>query len=188
MSHHYKGDPTNTENYRGISLLDTTYKVLTTDLLNRIEKYASEIIGEYQCGFRKGKSTSDHIFIIRQTMEKYYEYDKDLYMIFIDFKQAYDSINRNQLWIALEDYGFPRKPVRLIRNCNSNTFCRVRYLGETSTQFEVRNRLRQGDSLSPTLFNQALERVIREMQNSREMEMLGRNTWLAYVDDIVILG
>jgi len=109
-------------------------------------------------------------------MEKYYEYDKDLYMIFIDFKQAYDSINRNQLWIALEDFDFPSKLVRLIRNCNSNTFCKVRYLGETSIQFEVRNALRQGDALSSTLFNLALERVIREMQNSREMEMLGENT------------
>jgi len=39
-------------------------------------------------------------------------------MIFIDFKQAYDSINRNQLWIALEDFGFPSILVRLIRNCN----------------------------------------------------------------------
>jgi len=109
-------------------------------------------------------------------------------MIFIDFKQAYYSINRNQLWIALEDFSFPSKLVRLIRNCNTNTFCRVRYLGETATQFEVRNGLRQGDALSPTLFNLALERVIKEMQNSREMEMLGGNTLLAYADDIVILG
>ncbi|KAF0756766.1 Retrovirus-related Pol polyprotein LINE-1 [Aphis craccivora] len=96
-------------------------------------------------------------------MEKYYEYDKDLNIIFIDFKQAYDSINRNQLWITLEDFSFPSKLVRLIRNCNSYTFCMVRHLGETSTQFEVRNGLRQGDALSPTLFNLALERVIREM-------------------------
>lgn len=36
--------------------------------------------------------------------EKYCEFDKDLYMIFIDFKQAYDDFNRNQLWIALEDF------------------------------------------------------------------------------------
>jgi hypothetical protein len=84
-------------------------------------------------------------------------------MIFIDFKQAYDSINRNQLWIALEDFGFPSKLGRLIRNCNSNTFCRVRYLRKMSTRFEVRNGLRQGDAFSLTLFNLALERIIREM-------------------------
>jgi len=64
----------------------------------------------------------------------------------------------------------------------------VRYLGETSTQFEVRNGFRQEDVLSPTLFNLAFERVIRETQNIREMEMLGGNILLAYADDIVILG
>lgn len=56
-------------------------------------------------------------------MEKYYEYDWDLYMIFIDFKQAYDSIDGYQLCITLEDFGFPSKIVKLIRNCNLNTFC-----------------------------------------------------------------
>lgn len=50
-------------------------------------------------------------------MEKYYEYDKDLHMIFIDYKQAHDSIKRNQLWMAFEDFGFPCKLVRLIINC-----------------------------------------------------------------------
>jgi len=123
-----------------------------------------------------------------KSWKNYYEYDKDLHMIFIDFKYAYDSINRNQLWVALEDFGFPSKFLRLIRNCNSNTFCRVRFLGETSTQLEVRNGIRQGNALSPILINLALERVIREMNNLREMEMIEGNTLLAYADDIVILG
>lgn len=73
-----KGYPTNTENYEGISLLDTTYKLLSTAILNRIKMYASEIIGEYQYDFHKRKSTSDHIFTIQQIMERYCEYNKDL--------------------------------------------------------------------------------------------------------------
>ncbi|XP_025192756.1 uncharacterized protein LOC112592826 [Melanaphis sacchari] len=93
-----KGDPKKVENYRGISLLDTSYKVLSIAVLHRLEKFSTEIIGEYQCGFMKGKSTTDHIFTLRQVMEKYYEYDKDLHMIFIDFQQAYDSIIRDRLW------------------------------------------------------------------------------------------
>ncbi|XP_015376954.1 PREDICTED: uncharacterized protein LOC107171242 [Diuraphis noxia] len=92
-----KGDPTKVSNYRGISLLDTAYKVLSIAILRRIEAIAIDIVGKYQCGFSKGRSTSDHIFTLRQTMEKYYEYDKDLHMIFIDFRQAYDSIDREQL-------------------------------------------------------------------------------------------
>lgn len=57
-----KGKPTKTENYRGISLLDTCYKMLTSLILERINTYIEEIIGNYQCRFRRGRSTTDHIF------------------------------------------------------------------------------------------------------------------------------
>ncbi|XP_025416189.1 general transcription factor II-I repeat domain-containing protein 2-like [Sipha flava] len=59
-----------------------------------IDKYSN---CEYQSGFRKGKSTTDHIFVVRQLMEKHYEYAKDLHMVFVDYKQAYDSVNREKL-------------------------------------------------------------------------------------------
>lgn len=111
-----KGDPTKVDNYRGISLLDTAYKVLSIAILRRIEAFAIDIVGKYQCGFTKGRSTSDHIFMLRQTMEKYYEFDKDLHMIFIDFKQAYDSVDREQLWIVLQNIGLPKKLVNLIKS------------------------------------------------------------------------
>jgi hypothetical protein len=53
-------------------------------------------------------------------MEKYYEYDKDLFMVFEDFKQAYNSINRQQLWTALRNFEIPEKLVRMIQICNLN--------------------------------------------------------------------
>jgi hypothetical protein len=65
-----KGDKTDCSNYRGISLLSTTYKILSNILLSRLTQYAEEIIGENQCGFRCNRSYTDHIFCIRQTPEK----------------------------------------------------------------------------------------------------------------------
>lgn len=183
-----KGDPTKVDNYRGISLLDTAYKVLSIAILRRLEAFAFDIVGKYQCGFTKGRSTSDHIFTLRQTMEKYYEFDKDLHMIFIDFKQAYDSIDREQLWIVLQNFGLPKKLVNLVKSCNSNTTCKVRFLGRESGDFEVKSGLRQGDALSRILFNIALERIVRDMHETREMDLNGKGTLLAYADDIVILG
>ena len=59
--------------------------------------YANEIIGEYQCGFRRNRSTVDHIFSIRQTLEKKWEYNKDVCQLFIEFEKAYDSIKRGSL-------------------------------------------------------------------------------------------
>ena len=57
-------------NYRGLSLLPTTCKILSNILLSRLIPYAAEIVGDHQCGFRRNRSTTDHIFCIRQILEK----------------------------------------------------------------------------------------------------------------------
>jgi len=67
---HKKGDKTDCNNYRGISLLPTTYKMLSNILLSRLFLHAKQIIGDHQCGFRSNKSTIDHIFCIHQILEK----------------------------------------------------------------------------------------------------------------------
>jgi hypothetical protein len=65
-----KGDKTDCNNYRGISLLSTAYKILSNILLVRFTPYVNEIIGDHQCGFRRNRSTTDQIFYIRQILEK----------------------------------------------------------------------------------------------------------------------
>jgi hypothetical protein len=57
-----KGDKTDCNNYRGISLLSTAYKILPNILLARLTPYVNEIIGDHQCGFRRNRSTMDQIF------------------------------------------------------------------------------------------------------------------------------
>jgi REP element-mobilizing transposase RayT len=60
-----KGDPMLPENYRRIYLPHTRYKMLTTLIMELLNYYVTDIIGDYQCGFSKGKSTIDHIHTIR---------------------------------------------------------------------------------------------------------------------------
>ena len=91
---HKKGDKTDCNNYRSISLLPTTYKILSNIPLSRLIPYAKEIIGDHQCGFRRKRSTVDHIFCIRQIFEKKWEYNEEFHQLFIDFKKAYDSVGR----------------------------------------------------------------------------------------------
>ena len=55
-----KGDKTDCINYRVISLLPTTYKIVSNILLSRLTPYSEEIIGDHQCGFRRNRSTTDH--------------------------------------------------------------------------------------------------------------------------------
>jgi hypothetical protein len=112
-----KGDKTDCNNYRGISLLPTTYKILYNILLSRLIPYAEEIIGDQQCRFRRNRSNTDHMFCIRQVLEKKWEYNEAVHQLFIDFKKAYDSVRREVLYNILIEFGFPRKLVRLIKMC-----------------------------------------------------------------------
>jgi len=61
--------------------------------MERLNPYVTDIIGDYQRGLRKGKSTMDHIHTIWQVAEKHYEFNKYLRLVFVDFKRAYDSIS-----------------------------------------------------------------------------------------------
>ena len=91
---HKKGDKTDCNNYRGISILPNTYKILSNILLSRLTPYAKEIVGDHQCGFRRNRSTIDHIYCIRQIHEKKWEYNEEIHQLFIDFKKDYNSVGR----------------------------------------------------------------------------------------------
>jgi hypothetical protein len=65
-----KADKTDTSNYRGISLLSTTYKILSYIPLSSLTPNIEEINGGYQCRFGCNRSTDDHTFCIRQILEK----------------------------------------------------------------------------------------------------------------------
>jgi hypothetical protein len=70
-----KGDKTDCNNYRGISLLSTAHKILSNNLLARLTSYVNEIIGDHQCGFYHKRSTMDQIFYILQIQKKKWEYN-----------------------------------------------------------------------------------------------------------------
>jgi hypothetical protein len=74
-----KGDKTDCNNYRGISLLSTTYKISWNILLSRLSPYIDEINEDHQCGFRRNRSTTDQIFCIRQILEKKWEYNETVH-------------------------------------------------------------------------------------------------------------
>jgi hypothetical protein len=83
---HTKGDKTECSNHRGISLLSTSYKILSNILLSRLILYADEIIRDHKCGFRRNRSTTYDIFYTLQIMGKKWEYNGTVHRLFIDFK------------------------------------------------------------------------------------------------------
>jgi len=68
---------------------------LSEILLSRLTPYAEEVIGVLQCGFRRNRSTADHINYIHEILEKKWEYSEAMHQLFIDFKKVYGSVRRD---------------------------------------------------------------------------------------------
>ena len=68
------------------------------------------IVGEYQCGFRKKRATTDQVFLIWQILK---EYQIKLHHFFVDYKQAYDSLKRQRTTEIMEEFSLPRRLVIL---------------------------------------------------------------------------
>jgi hypothetical protein len=86
-----------------------------------------------------------------------------VYQFFIDVKKAYDSVRREALYNIFFEFGIPKKLVRLIKMCLTETYSRVHVGKNLSEMFPIKNGLKQGDVLSALLFNFALEYAIKRV-------------------------
>lgn len=189
---HKKGDKTDPNNYRGISLLDIAYKIFSRIILNRIKLQLEKELGDYQGGFRPWRSCSDQIMSLKLIMDYNRKRNRDMVISFIDFKKAYDCIHRESLLKILRHLGLHPKLINLIKLTLTNTKSKVKFRGELSEPFEIKTGLRQGDGLSPLLFNCALEIVMREWVKKCPPKIkIGRNiktNCLGFADDLALLA
>ena len=93
-----KGDLTSCGNWRGIILMSIVAKVLGRVLIKRIVVGTDAELRRDQAGFRKGRSTTEQIFILRNIIEQVAEWNTSLYLCFVDYEKAFDSIHRDTLW------------------------------------------------------------------------------------------
>ena len=113
-------------------------------------------------------------------------------MTFIDSEKAFDSVNGEIMWLALQQYGIPRKIIQIIKILYDGFKCKTSHEGELSDFIEVRNGARQGCILSPTLFLLILDRIMKRVKGLRQRRiqwsMKERLENLDYADDICLLA
>ena len=100
------------QNYRTISLIGHSSKVMLKVMLNRVKPQAEEIIAEEQAVFRAGRSTTEQIFNLRILCKKYLQHQQNLYHVFIDFKKAFDRVWQAALWATMRKYNISAYLVR----------------------------------------------------------------------------
>ena len=147
-----KGSVSDPDYYKGITLLSCTGKLFTTCLNHRLSSYVDgTILGEEQAGFRKGYSTTHHVFVLHLIIELYKLVYKRVYCAFIEYRKAFDSINRPLLWQKLVSYNINGKLFNVIRNMYAKAKSCIQKDNLASEYFQCNVGVRQGDNLSPLL-------------------------------------
>jgi len=142
-------------NYRGISLLCCISKIYSKILNKRLLEYAetNNLLCDEQNGFRSERSCVDHIFVLNSVIRNRLNEGKDTFAAFIDFKKAFDFVNRDLLMYRLLLCGVRGKLYHSINSMYAHTFCSVRLNNSWITDwFQTSSGVKQGDNMSTTLF------------------------------------
>ena len=151
-------------NFRGICLTSIAAKVYNRVILNRIREPIDAILRRNQAGFRKGRSCIQQIHILRRIMEGASSQDIPLFITFIDFMKAFDSIDREMMFAILRHYGIPEQIVSAIRVLYDDSTSRVYVEGEFSEAFKITTGVLQGDVLAPFLFIIVIDYVSKQSE------------------------
>ena len=157
-----KGDLTSVDNYRGISLTQVAAKVYNRLILNRIRPEMDQILRFNQNGFRPSRSTSSQVLALRRLVEEIRNHNAEAVLTFIDFRKAFDSIDRKTMFKILLAYGIPEKIVNAIEIMYTNNRATVMTSDGETDYFEVITGVLQGDPLAPYLFILVLDYALRK--------------------------
>ena len=204
---HKEGPKENPDNYRGITLLSCLGKLFTRLLNRRLKAFIDSQggISEAQVGFREGYSTIDHIFTLHMLIKLYISRKgKKLYLAFVDFKKAFDLVDRSILWRKLIDKGMSGRILNIVQTIYQNTKLKVRLNGTTTNSFSSNIGVLQGEILSPLLFAIFLDDfepflashfpeapadpMVKKKGNDRELDVFLKLYVLLYADDSILIA
>jgi len=146
------GDHSRLSNWRPITLLGSTYKVLAKMLVGRIQAFLPHIIRPNQTGFVEGRSILDNTFMAQESLDWVVESNQDFVMLLLDFEKAFDMIEWRFLFTALSKFGFNDIWVSWVRALYHSASSAIKVNGTIRPDFHLARSVRQGCPLAPYLF------------------------------------
>ena len=189
---HKDGSKESLNNYRGITVCSNVYKVFTSvierQLMGYLEEY--EVLGEMHGAYRKGRRLEDQYFTLKGICCLRKSKKLKTWLSFLDISKAFDTVDRDRLFIKLWEKGIQGKAWRLIKGLYSKVENRVIFGPFESTWFEVSHGVKQGCIMSPTLFSLVMSDLV-DMLESQGLGIPHRDIripCLLYADDIALLS
>ena len=180
-------------NYRILALISHMSKITLNIIQQRLISFVESEVSDAQCGFVPGKSTIDAIFRVKGLAQAYLAVKQPLHLIFVDFRKAFDSVIHTKLFEMLRRLGMAEDLVRIIENLYGNAHGTISWKGHISTPFPTPAGVRQGCSISPSLFNIYTECIMREWYE-RTNHLVSPNAdgcaskEQRYADDLVLMA
>ena len=147
---------------------------------------------DVQAGFRKGRGTRDQIADILWIIEKAREFQKNIYLCFIDYAKAFDCVDHNKPWKILQEMGIPDHLTCLLRNLYAGQEATVRTEHGTTDGFQIGKGLCKGCMLLPCLFNLYVGYIMRNVwldETQAGIKIARRNiNNLRYADDTTLMA
>lgn len=189
-----KGDASNPGNYRPISLVNTSLKLMTGMMTVRLNNWCDkyEKISDFQGGYRKGRGCQEHVFALRSIIENSLTIkNSKIHACFIDLSSAFDSIVWRKLWPKLAKIGISTKFINMIRAIYSQAKAKIKTQNGESRYFPIQKSVLQGESLSAKLFTIIINDVFEKLNESGitpiRLGLIDVHC-LAYADDLIILA
>ena len=165
------GDLTNTNNYRGKSLICIIAKIYNRLILNRIRSVIDVKLRYNQNGFRPKRTTVAQILALRRIIEGVKANNLSAILTFIDFRKAFDSIHRGKMMKILRAYGIPPNLLKAIEKMYADTRAKVISPDGETELFEITAGVLQGDTLAPFLFIIVLDYAMRKAMDGNEEDL-----------------
>ncbi len=136
------GDRAKLSNWRPITLLGSTYKVLAKILDGRVKVALTHIIRPNRTSFVEGRSIIDNTFMAQEALEWAEESEQDLLLLLLNFEKAFDKIEWGFLFPALSKLGFNETWIHWVKTLYLEASSAIRVNGTTGPTFQLAHSMR----------------------------------------------
>jgi retron-type reverse transcriptase len=179
--------PRSVSEYRPISLLNTSIKIITKLLANRLQRVILDLIHKNQYGFIKGRTIQDCLAWSFEYLHLYDKSRKELIILKLDFEKAFDKIEHQAMLEIMRHKGFDDIWMRWMKSIFTSGTSSILLNGVPGKTFHCRRGERQGDPLSPLVFVLAADLLQSLLNKATQDDLLKLPIPLLHSSDFPVI-